>query len=182
MPSFHSPVHGYRYDGLFEVQSVSRDKATLRRSCELQRLNGQVRSIPPFSLTPAQPPLPPPKEHALLPFRLPAPAPRKRARIVDPLGRTPDAITQNVWLTEIPSSERIIHQLIRGKCFLCHQMIYTTSDPDSYSLTELVAHLQLHKQTLESAMSPQLLTSIARYHQRTEKRVRCVVSVPPCLL
>ena len=112
----------------------------------------------------------------MLPFRLPAPAPRKRGRTVDPLGRTPDVITRNVWLVDIPSSDRILHMIVRGKCFLCQQAIYTTTDPDAYSLAELVAHFQMHKKTLESAMSPQLHTIMARHHQQTEKRIRYVVS------
>lgn len=109
----------------------------------------------------------------MLPFRLPASAPRKRGRTVDPLGRTPDVITRNVWLADIPPPDRILHMIIRGKCFLCHQAIHTTSDPDAYSLVDLVAHFQMHKNTLESAMSPQLHTILARHHHQTEKRIRC---------
>lgn len=108
----------------------------------------------------------------MLPVRLPAPAPRKRGRTIDPLGRTPETVLRSVWLTEIPTDERIIYLMLRGKCFLCHQTIYTTTEPDSHSLSELVAHLELHKQSLELVMTPQHYTLLSRYQQQVDRRVR----------
>lgn len=77
-----------------------------------------------------------------------------------------------MWLTEIPSSERIVHMLLRGKCFLCHEALYSTADSDSFSLAELVAHMQMHKETLEIALPPEAHGIIAAYLQETNSRVR----------
>ena len=93
-------------------------------------------------------------------------------RSVDPLGRNADAILRTVWMSSIPNAEVICKLFQRGKCFLCHELVFSTPDPDAFTLAELVAHLQMHKNTLELALSPEMMADIARLHQETDTRVR----------